>query len=475
MEDSRTAENPDLIALVREILPARWRHDVRVERSSGCLFIRFRDDEGHNHAFDIRVPQSDVVATVEGARLAYSYIEVDPEVDALDLLDAYREALQTLAAHEAVLSPFVLEPAPPRPDCTPAPPALRDALFQALPEAWRNNVVAFSTLDGFEIHFTDESGVSLALDGRYADPAIDAMVRGERLAFAYVIRDPRADTFAWYERYREALQRFVANEAAIAAALDSTRQRPAAPAVPDAKVDPTPDVPALQPAPEALAALLTEMLPAAWRHDLRAYLTEEGFLVRFRDADGRALRLDGRYLVGNTAALVRGQRLGFSHEGGAAEVTPPALVSAYVEVLRTFVAREQEILAHLPPPPAAEASAPRWRQRPDPRAITQPLLDLLRSALPEAWRADATAFLKADETVTLRARDEQGVLHAIQCGDVSRSAAPMVKGALTAFWYDRLDPRLDEEAALPVYREIMDRLVAQESEIVRSIDALGAR
>lgn len=475
MEEPRTAENPELLTLVREILPAAWRHDVRVERASGCVFIRFRDEAGHHHAFDIRVPQGDVVATVEGQRLAYSYIEVDPEVDALDLLDAYREALRALAAHEEALSPFVLEPAAPRPDCTPAPPALRDALVEALPEGWRNNVVAFSTLDGFEVHFTDETGIPLALDGRYVDPAVDAMVRGDRLAFAYVIRDPRADTFAWYERYREALQRFVAHEPAIASALDSALRRAPPPGVPHATVDPTPDVPALVAAPAELQALLASLLPEAWRHDLRAYLTEEGFLLRFRDVDGRAHRLDGKYLFAGTQALVRGQRLGFSHEGGAAEVTPAALVSAYVEVLRSFVAREEEILSFLPPPPSVASGAPRWRQRPDPRALSQPLLDLLRGALPEAWRADATAFFMADETVSLRARDEQGVLHAIQGGDVSRSPAALVKGSLIGFWYSRLDPRLDEEATLPLYREIMGRLVAHEADIVRHIDALGVR
>lgn len=477
MEETRTAENPELLALVHEILPAGWRHDVRVERASGCVFIRFRDEDGHQHAFDIRVPQADVVATVEGQRLAYSYIEVDPEVDALDLLDAYRAALQSLAAHEEALSPFVLEPGMPRPDCTPAPVALRDALVDALPEGWRNNVVAFSTLDGFEVHFTDEAGIPLALDGRYLDPAVDAMVRGERLAFAYVIRDPRGDTFAWYERYREALKRFVANEPAIAAALDAAHRRLSPNAEPDAVVEPTPDVPALVDAPEGLRTLLTALLPEAWRHDLRAYLTDEGFLVRFRDADGRPHRLDGQHLVTGVQALVRGQRLAFAHEGGTAEVTPTPLVNAYIEVLRAFAAREDEIVAFLPPPPEVVPGVPRLRRRRDPRALSQPLVDLLRSALPEAWRADATAFFMANEALSLRARDEQGVLHSIQGDELSRSSASasIVKGTRIGFWYSRLDPRLDEEAALPVYREIMQRLVAQEDEIVRLVDALGAR
>lgn len=474
MEETRNTENPELLALVQEILPAGWRHDLRVERASGCVFIRFRDEAGHQHAFDIRVPQADVVATVEGQRLAYSYIEVDPEVDALDLLDAYRAALQSLAAHEEALSPFVLEPSLPRPDCTPAPPALRDALVAALPEGWRNNVVAFSTLDGFEIHFTDESGIPLALDGRYVDPAIDAMVRGDRLAFAYVIRDPRGDTFAWYERYREALKRFVANEPAIVAALDVALRRPAPRGVPDEAVEPTPDIPALVDAPAGLQTLLASLLPEAWRHDVRAYLIEEGFLVRFRDADGRSLRLDGQYLVNGTKALVRGQRLGFSHEGVSAEVTPPPLMNAYAEVLRSFAAHEGEIFAFLPPPPEVVGGVPRPRRRRDPRALSQSLVDLLRGALPEPWRADATAFFTADTTISLRARDEQGVLHAIQGDDLSRCPTTVVKGARIGFWYARLDPRLDEEAALPLYREIMGRLVAQEDEIVRQADALGA-
>ncbi len=50
-----------------------------------------------------------------------------------------------------------------------------------------------------------------------------------------------------------------------------------------------------------------------------------------------------------------------------------------------------------------------------------------------------------------------------------------MKGSLIGFWYSRLDPRLDEEAALPLYREIMGRLVAHEADIVRHIDALGVR
>jgi hypothetical protein len=475
MEETRNTETPELLALIQEILPAGWRHDVRVERASGCLSIRFCDEAGHQHAFDIRVPQTDVVATVEGENLAYSYIEVDPEVDALDLLDAYRAALQALAAHETALSPFVLEPSLPRPDCTPAPPALRATLVDALPEGWRNNVVAFSTLDGFEVHFTDEAGIPLALDGRYVDPAVGAMVRGDRLAFAYVIRDPRADTFAWYERYREALKRFVANEPAIVAALDVALRRPAPRGEPDATVDPTPDVPALLDAPAGLQSLLTSLLPEAWRHEVRAYLTDEGFLVRFRDADGRAHRLDGQHLFSGTKALVRGQRLGFSHEGVNAEVTPTPLVNAYLEVLRSFAAHEGEIFAFVPPPPEVVPGAPRPRRRRDPRALSQSLVDLLRGALPEPWRADATAFFVTDNTISLRARDEQGVLHAIQGDDVAHCPTTLVKGARIGFWYSRLDPRLDEEAAVPLYREIMGRLVAQEDEIVRQVDALGAR
>jgi hypothetical protein len=50
-----------------------------------------------------------------------------------------------------------------------------------------------------------------------------------------------------------------------------------------------------------------------------------------------------------------------------------------------------------------------------------------------------------------------------------------VKGARIGFWYSRLDPRLDEEAAVPLYREIMGRLVAQEDEIDRQVGALGAK
>lgn len=474
MEETRNAENPEFLSLVREILPEGWRHDVRIERASGCVFVRFRDEAGHAHAFDVRVPQTNFVATVEGQRLAYSYIEVDPEVDALDLLEAYRAALQSLAAHEAALLPFVLEPSAPRPDCTPAPPALRDALVEALPEEWRNNVVAFSTLDGFEVHFSDAAGIPLALDGRYIDPALDAMARGERLAFAYVIRDPRADTFAWYERYREALKRFVAHEPALAAALDSIQRRPMPPKAPD-PVDPTPDVPALLDAPAGLQALLTALLPEDWRHDVRAYLTEEGFLVRLRDAEGRQHRLDGQFLAFNAKALVRGQRLGFAYEGETNEVTPAALLNTYTEVLKGFAAREGEILAFLPPAPEVVPGAPRPRRRRDPRTLSQPLVDLLRNALPEAWRADATAFFVAEDTISLRARDEQGVLHAIQCDDLSRCPASIVRGARVGCWYSRLDPRLDEEAALPLYREIMGRIVAQEEEIVRLVDALGAR
>jgi hypothetical protein len=102
-------------------------------------------------------------------------------------------------------------------------------------------------------------------------------------------------------------------------------------------------------------------------------------------------------------------------------------------------------------------------------------VDLLRDTLPEPWRADATAFFMTDNTISLRARDEHGVLHAIQIDDVAYCPTILVKGVSIGFWYSRLDPRLDEEAAVPLYREIMGRLVAQEDEIVRQVDALGAR
>ena len=36
--------------------------------------------------------------------------------------------------------------------------------------------------------------------------------------------------------------------------------------------------------------------------------------------------------------------------------------------------------------------------------------------------------------------------------------------SLISFGYNRLDPRLDEEAVLPLYLEILGRLVAQEAD-----------
>lgn len=476
MEETQNAENPEFLSLVRELLPEGWRREVRIERASGCVFVRFRDEAGHAHAFDIRVPQSEFVATVEGPRLAYSYIEVDPEVDALDLLEGYRAALQNFAAHESRLLPFVLEPSPPRPDCIPASPALREALVASLPEEWRRNVVAFSTLDGFEVHFSDESGLALAFDGRWVDPATNAMARGERMEFAYVIRDPRADTFAWYERYREALKRFVANEAAIAVAVEGMQRRLQPP---PKKSEPTED-PLLDPqnlidAPAGLQVLLTALVPEAWRQDVRSYLTDEGFLVCLRDAEGRQHRFVGHFLVFRAKSLVTGERLGFNFEGATVEATAPALLGEYEALLKAFAAQEGGILPFLRPPPEVTQPVQRPRRRRDPRALSQSLLELFRGVLPEAWRADATAFFVAEDTISLRARDELGVLHAIQCDDISRCPATVVRGARMGCWYSRLDPRLDEEAALPLYREIMGRLVAQEDEIVRLVDSLGAR
>lgn len=477
MEPLQTDLDDDaaLLSLVTELLPEPWRRDVRVERLVGAVTVHFRDAEGLRHAFDARPLQAESRATISGEHLAFSYQEVDPEVDALAMLDAYRDALQAFAAREADLRPWMTRAPKLRDDCEPAPAALREALVASLPEAWRGEAEAYATLDGFELRFRDESGLLHCFEGRRLGVDVPAFVRGEQLAFASSVLDARVDPTSWSERYREALAGFVANEAQIVDALgevvlEGPEFEHDGPARGELEFEPRTDC---EPAPEALVELLSRSLPPEWRREVAAYFTFDGFVLRFRDAEGHPHGLEGLRARVGVGALVRGARMLFSHERLARGLDLSALIGKYTEALRDFSAHEDEILALLPPPRVeAELPPPQHREAHEDE-VPEALVALVRELLPEAWRGEMGLAIVSEESLIVRAKDAAGVLHALDVRRLKRNQPCMIRGESLGYSYTKLDPALDEAAAMPKYREILERFVAREPELLAHLDALG--
>lgn len=473
------ADEDSLVPIATELLPERWRNDVRVERVSGAITVLFRDPDGLLHAFDMRAVDGEERAPVQGPAVAYSYKEVDPEVDALDLLDAYRDALQQFATKEALWEAWLKRPPPLRNDCAPAGEGLRELLVAALPEAWREGAEAFVTADGFELRFRDETGALHGFDGRRVGAGVTAFVQGEALAFAYSVLDARVDAARWAERYREALAPFVEREGAMVEALKSdpgfgrvsTEAAAAQGDLRDDGVDAAATRTDCEPAPEALSALLLSILDARWRGDARAFVTPDGFVVRGRDEDGRSHGFEGRFSHAGVRAMIRGARLGYAYER-LSDGDLSALFDAFNETLRAFAAREGEVL------PLLEAAL----RKPDvptlgthEREVSPELLGLLREEVPEAWRGSLSATILTNESLTVRARDADGIAHELDLRRLRRHQPSMVQGAALGYSYRKSDPRLDEDAAIPKYRELFARLVAREAELVALLDALRMR
>lgn len=477
MEPLQTAHDEDapLVQLATELLPEAWRDEVRVERLVGALTVHFRDAEGLRHAFDVRPLQSENRAPVSGEHLAFSYQEVDPEVDALAMLDAYRDALRAFAAREEDFRPWMNRAPKLRDDCVPAPEGLRAALLRALPEAWRGEVEAYTTADGFELRFRDAAGMLHGFDGRRVGAEVAAFVRGEQLAFAYAVLDARVDAMNWTEKYREALDGFVAHEGEIMSALrelvaESTESQPASPQQGETDFAPRTD---LEPAPDALVELLEARLPPEWRHEVVAYFSSDGFVLRFRDAQGRPHGLEGARIRPGVGALVRGSRMNFAYEPLAAGLDLSVLIIGYTEALRAFAACEDELVALLPPP-RVEADLPAPQHREDHEApVPDALVELVRGMLPEPWRADLGLAIVSEESLIVRARDAAGILHALDVRRLNRNQPCMIRGAALGYSYTRVDPRLDEAATMPLYREVLERFIAREPEILAHFDALN--
>lgn len=481
METTAVESEASLTQLVNELLPPGWRHDVRVERVMGALTVLFADEQGHRHAFDVRPIDGETRAPVSGARLAYSYKEVDPEVDALDLLDAYREALNAFAAREDELLPWMFRPPAVNDECFPASEALREVLVAALPEPWRNDVEAYVTVDGFELRFRDGDGLLHGFNARRAGDDVAAFVRGVWLAFAYAVLDARVDSSRWTEQYREALGAFVAREAAIVDALRASIAFPTERAATTPGIVPAPveDYSALVartdclPAPEALTERLTALVPEPWRHEVTVSLIADGFVLRLRDGDGRAHGFEARRHGPTVRARVRGEKLGFAYERHASGADLNPFVDSYDDFLKYLGAHEAELAAlldaALEPPPPISASEPGPGEVPAPAELTA----LLRQALPGAAGDEVAVFVVTGESVCLRAKEATGVVHSLDLRRLERNQPSMMQGRALGYSYVKIDPHLDEAAAVPTYREIFERFIAFEDEIVAHFDALG--
>ena len=221
----------------------------------------------------------------------------------------------------------------------------------------------------------------------------------------------------------------------------------------------------LDPAPEALTARVTALLPPAWRNDVTTFTSTSGFVVRFRDEAGQRHALEGRRLHPNEPSLVAGKVLGFSYQVDDVALDAIAWIDRYREALAAFVAHEDELAAMLPPPTAHTASvavAPTDEEPPAPDAFR----DALAAMLPPPWRNDVAAtWLTGNGGAALRFRDEAGVTHLLDIRRMVAQQPALVPGAVLGFSYAVVDERLDESVAVPKYRELFQSWVAREVEL----------
>ncbi len=487
MDEPSAQALDELNAILRQALPEAWQHELTTAISPEGFTFRFRDAEGRQHALDVRSLEQLPTALVTGTALAYSYTLAEPGLDEATVLDDYRAVLTALAAREEDLLRWMPEPeAPventalpfrgPQPGERPAPAALVAVVRAELPEAWRNNLSISLTQGGFVLQFVDEAGVRHALDAREIRPEAPTLVSGRVLAFSYLFIEGGVEETAQAGEYRAVLSRLAAREDDLLPWLDATPP-PADVAAPVSEEAAT-ALPDEHAAPPELAAILHEALPEAWRHEVSATLSPGGFLLRFRDADGRQHALDARELRLTATALVAGTALGYSYTLVDPALDAATVIDGYRAALTAISLREEDILPWLSfspdeadgLPTAVASGSTRKLPPPSERPAPAGLVAVVRAELPAAWRRELSVSLTQGGFV-LQFVDEAGVHHALDAREISPEAPTLVNGRVLAFSYLFIEGGVEETAQAGEYRAVLSRLAARENDLLPFIDA----
>ena len=487
MDEPSAQALDELNAILRQTLPEAWQHDPEAAISPEGFTFRFRDAEGRQHSLDVRALEQLPTALVTGTALGYSYTTLDPSLDEAAVLDDYRAVLTALAAREEDLLRWMPEPvAPvenaalpfrgPQPGERPAPAALVAVVRDELPAAWRRELSVSLTQGGFVLQFVDEAGVRHALDAREISPEAPTLVNGRVLAFSYLFIEGGVEETAQAGEYRAVLSRLAAREDDLLPWLDATP--PPADVAATISEEAATAFPNENPAPPELAAILHEALPEAWRHEVAATLSPGGFLLRFRDADGRQHALDARELRLTAAPLVSGTALGYSYTLVDPSLDAASVIDGYRAALTAISLREEDLLPWLSFSPdeaeglpTAVASGHTWKgplqnERPAPPE----LVAVVRDRLPEAWRHELSVSLTQGGFV-LQFVDEAGAHHALDAREISPEAPTLVSGRVLAFSYLFIEGGVEETAQAGEYRAVLSRLAAREDDLLPWLDA----
>ncbi len=487
MDEPSAQALDELNAILRQALPEAWQHDPETAIFPEGFTFRFRDAEGRQHALDVRGLEQLPTALVTGTALGYSYTSLDPSLDEAAVLDDYRAVLTALAAREEDLLRWMPEPeAPventalpfrgPQPGERPAPAELVAVVRAELPEAWHRELSVSLTQGGFVLQFVDEAGVRHALDAREISPEAPTLVSGRVLAFSYLFIEGGVEETAQAGEYRAVLSRLASREDAILPWLDATP--PPADVAAPVNEEAATALPDEHPAPPELAAILREALPEAWRHEVTATLSPSGFLLRFRDAEGRQHALDARELRLAPSVLVSGQSLGYSYTLVDPALDEAAVLDGYRAALTAISLREDDLLPWLSFSPdeaeglpTAVASGHTWKgPLPNERPAPAELVAVVSAELPEAWRHELSVSLTQGGFV-LQFVDEAGVHHALDAREISPEAPTLVSGRVLAFSYLFIEGGVEETAQAGEYRAVLSRLASREDAILPWLDA----
>jgi len=485
MDEPSSQASDELTAILRHALPEAWRHAVEATLTPEGFVFRFRDADGHQHALDARPRDLVPTALLTGEALGYSYTIVDPAIDDAAVLDGYRAVLTALAARESDLLPWLPGPAAepeapaslpwrgPLPGERPAPAALVAILRGELPEAWRHDLSVSLTPGGFVLRFVDDAGAHHALDAREIRPESPTLVSGRVLAFSYLFVEGGAEETALAGEYRAVLSRLAARESDLLPWLEPTAPGDGPSAAAPLSAQAARSLPDEHPAPPELAAIARAALPEAWRHAVEVTLSPGGFILRFRDTDGRQHALDARELRLVPSALVSGGALGYSYTLVDPALEEAAVLDGYRATLTALAAREDEFLPWLALSPGeaeghptVELSTPSWKGPfPNERPAPSELEALARGALPEAWRHDLAVSLTPGGFI-LRFRDAQGMRHAFDARPVHSGEPTLVSGRALAFSYLSLEEGAQETALAGEYRAALAALASREDELL---------
>ena len=483
MDEPSAQTHDEPTTILRDALPEAWRHAAEATLTPEGFAFQFRDAEGRQHSLDARPLDLVATALVTGDVLGYSYTIVDPTVDDAAVLEQYRDVLTALAAREADLLPWLPvpteaapaeAPAPwrgPLPGERPAPAGLVAVLRHELPEAWRHDLTVSLTQGGFVLQFHDEANVRHALDAREIRPEAPTLVSGRVLAFSYLFVEGGAEETALAGEYRAVLSRLAARE------IDHTAPNDGPSVTAPLSAQAATPLPDEHPAPAGLDAIARAALPEAWRHDVEASLSPGGFVLRFRDADGRRHALDARELRLVDAPLVAGVVLGYSYTLVDPTVEESAVLDGYRAVLTALAAREDEIVPGLALSPVeaegadtAVAATPSWKGPfPNEQPAPPELETVVRGALPEAWRHDLAVSLTPGGFIA-RFRDAGGTRYALDARKIRPDEPTLVSGRVLAFSYLLLEEGIEETAVVGEYRAALATLAAREADLLPWID-----